>query len=184
MKKINKRNLIIAGIVIALILFFIGIFTSTSNKAIALEEQVLSTDSDIQVEEKRRTDLIYNLADCVKHYDKHEAETLLSVVDARSTNNDMSIKKVTVQISALEEAYPELKADENYQTLMNELAITENRITEHRNTFNIQVRSYNKYVRQFPHKQILGIMGYEVIDYNYLKYDESDRKPIDNLFGD
>ena len=75
----NKGTWIIVGIVAAFVLLIVGIFVSTNNRAVSLEEQVFTADSDIQAQEKRRTDLIYNLADCVKEYDKHEAETLLNL---------------------------------------------------------------------------------------------------------
>ena len=67
---------------------------------------------------------------------------------------------------------------------MNELAITENKIAEFRKSYNNQIRAYNKYVRKFPHKQILRIMGYEVIGYKYLEYSQDDRQSVTNLFGD
>lgn len=179
----NKKVLIIIGIVVAFIIFITGIFVSTNNRAISLEEQILLADSDVQVQEKRRTDLIYNLADCVKEYDKHEAETLLAVVNARNDNtSDINANDIANQISVIAEAYPELKSNDTYKELMNELAITENKIAESRNSYNNQIRSYNKYVRRFPHKQILGLIGYDIIDYNYLEYSESDRQPISNLF--
>ena len=180
----NKRTLIIIGIVVAVVLMIVGIFATTNNRAISLEEQILAADSDIQVQEKRRTDLIYNLVDCVKEYDKHEADTLLAVVDARKDGSDVDIDEVTTQISVVAEAYPELKSSDNYKELMNELAITENKIAEYRSTYNNQIRAYNKYVRKFPHKQILSLMGYETVEYQYLQYSEDDKKPVTNLFGD
>ena len=179
-----KRALIISGIVVAAILLIIGIFAVTNNRAISLEEQIMSAKSDIQVQEKRRTDLIYNLADCVKQYDKHEAETLLAVVNARKEGDDVDIDEVNTLLSVVAEAYPELKSSENYRELMNELAITENRIAEHRKTYNDQIRNYNKYVRKFPQRQILGMMGYVIADYKYLEYDKDDTQPVSNLFGD
>ena len=180
----NKRTLIIIGIVVAVALMIVGIFATTNNRAISLEEQILSADSDIQVQEKRRTDLIYNLVDCVKEYDKHEADTLLAVVEARKADGSVDIDEVTTQLSVVAEAYPELKSSENYREFMNELAITENKIAEFRKSYNNQIRSYNKYVRKFPHKQILGMMGYEVIEYKYLEYSQDDRQSVTNLFGD
>lgn len=179
-----KRALIISGIVVAAILLIIGIFAVTNNRAISLEEQIMSAKSDIQVQEKRRTDLIYNLADCVKQYDKHEAETLLAVVNARKEGDDVDIDEVNTLLSVVAEAYPELKSSENYRELMNELAITENRIAEHRKTYNDQIRNYNKYVRKFPHRQILRMMGYVIADYKYLEYGKDDTQPVSNLFGD
>lgn len=180
----NKRILIIIGIVVAVVLMIAGIFATTNNRAISLEEQILAADSDIQVQEKRRTDLIYNLVDCVKEYDKHEADTLLTVVEARKDGSNVDIDEVTTQISVVAEAYPELKSSDNYKELMNEFAITENKIAEFRNSYNNQIRAYNKYVRKFPHKQILSLMGYETVEYKYLQYSEDDKKPVTNLFGD
>lgn len=180
----NKKTWIIVGIVAAFVLLIAGIFVSTSNRAISLEEQILTADSDIQAQEKRRTDLIYNLADCVKQYDKHEADTLIEVVTARGNNGVTDIENVTTSIAAVAEAYPELKSNENYKELMNELATTENMILQYRTSYNNEVRAYKKYVRKFPQKQILGIMGYEIINYDYLEYSQEDRQPVSNLFGE
>jgi LemA protein len=106
----NKGTGIIVGIVAAFVLLIAGIFVSTNNRAVSLEEQVFTADSDIQAQEKRRTDLIYNLADCVKEYDKHEAEILLNVVEARGNNGSTTdIENVTTSIAAVAEAYPELQ---------------------------------------------------------------------------
>lgn len=183
--KINKKVLIIVCTVAAFALMVVGIFTSTNNRAISLEEQILAADSDIQAQEKRRTDLIYNLADCVMQYDKHEAETLIGVVEARGENGSSAdIENVATSIAAIAEAYPELKSNENYKELMNELSTTENMILQYRTTYNNEVRAYNKFVRKFPNKQILSIMGYETISYTYLEYSEADRQPVSNLFGE
>jgi len=177
-----KRALIITGIVVALVLMVTGIFIVTNNRVISLEEQILLADSDIQIQEKRRTDLIYNLVDCVKEYDKHEAQTLLAIVQARGDNVD--INEITEQLFITVEDYPQLESSANYRELMNELAITENKISEYRNSYNNQVREYNKYVRKFPHKQILGMLGYEVIDYKYLEYSEKEIQSVMHLFED
>lgn len=67
---------------------------------------------------------------------------------------------------------------------MNELSATENMILQYRTAYNNEVRAYKKYVRKFQHKQILGVMGYEVINYDYLEYSEEDRQPVSNLFGE
>lgn len=182
--KINKKTGITIAAIAAFVLMIVGVFTSTNNRAISLEEQVVAADSNIQTQEKRRTDLIYNLVDCVMQYDKHEAETLLGVVDRRNQGGKSDIESVTTSIAAVAEAYPELKSNENYKELMNELSITENLIAEYRNAYNNEVRTYNKFVRKFPNKQILSIMGYEVIEYTYLQYEEADRQPVKNMFGE
>lgn len=80
-----KLGLIIGAGVIAVILLCVFGVQGSQNKAFALEEQVNTAQSDIKVQEKRRVDLVYNLADCVKQYDKHEAETLTAIVEGRGS---------------------------------------------------------------------------------------------------
>ena len=177
----NKWKVILitlAGIVAIILLCVFGV-QSSQNKAIALEEQVNTAQSDIKVQEKRRVDLVYNLADCVKQYDKHEADTLTAIAEGRGSTGD--IENVTTAITAVSEAYPELKSNENYKQLMNELAMTENLIAEYRSNYNKQIKEYNRYVRKFPTRMFLDMLGYEVMDYQYLDYNA----PVDapqNLF--
>ena len=143
----------------------------------AAQEQVNTASSDIKVQEKRRVDLVYNLADCVKQYDKHEADTLTAVADGRGSTGD--IENVTTAITAVAEAYPELKSNENYKTLMNELSMTENMIAEYRSNYNKQIKEYKRYVRKFPTRQFLGLLGYEVQEYEYLDYNAPVDAPQD-----
>jgi len=178
-----KVKLIIFGIIMAYIALNIAIFFGVNNRAVSLEEQVYKANSDIQIQEKRRTDLILNLVDCVKEYDKHEAEVIKAAVEARAADQTEA-DNVNTMLQAVAEAYPELKSNENYKELMNELSITENMIAEYRTTYNSQIRAYNKYVRKFPHKQILSVMGYEPIEFSYLEYSEAETQSISNLFGD
>ena len=123
MKNWKLPVIIVAG-VLAVIMLCIFAVEGSQNKAFELEEQVNTAQSDIKVQEKRRVDLVYNLADCVKQYDKHEAETLAAIAEGRGSSGD--IENVTTAITAVSEAYPELKSNENYKQLMNELAMTEN----------------------------------------------------------
>ena len=172
--------IVIAGI-IAVVMMCVFTVQGAQNQAFAMEEQVNTALSDIKVQEKRRVDLVYNLADCVMQYDKHEAETLKAVVEGRGGSGD--IENVTTAITAVSEAYPELKSNENYKELMNELSLTENLIAEYRSNYNKQVKEYNRYVRKFPTRWYLDILGYEAPDFNYLDYNA----PVDapqNLFGE
>ena len=82
-----KLPLIIGVGVTAVILLCVFGVQSSQNKAIVLEEQVNTAQSDIKVQEKRRVDLVYNLADCVKQYDKHEADTLTAIAEGRVFGN-------------------------------------------------------------------------------------------------
>lgn len=124
-----------------------------------------TADSDIKVQEKRRVDLVYNLVDCVKQYDKHEADTLTAIVEGRGSTGD--IENVTTAIAAVSEAYPELKSNENYKELMNELSITENLIAEYRSNYNKQIKVYRRYVRKFPTR---------IFEVSYLKHIFSSKK--------
>lgn len=178
------KNLKVAGIsALGIVLIFvlcIFMVNGVQNKAIGLEEQIKVADSDIKVQEKRRVDLVYNLVDTVKQYDKHEAETLKDIVEARNQGNG-DIENVTTMINATAEAYPELKSNENYKELMNELSITENMIAQYRSNYNAQIKEYNRYVKKFPNKQFLSLLGYENIEYNYLDYNAPADAP-QNLF--
>ena len=176
-----KLGLIIGVGAILLIILCIFEVQSSQNKAFMLEEQVNIAQADIKVQEKRRVDLVYNLVDCVKQYDNHEAETLKSIVDGRGSTGN--IENVTTAITAVSEAYPELKSNENYKQLMTELSMTENLIAEYRSNYNKQIKEYNRYVRQFPNRLFLSILGYEVQDYSYLDYNAPSDAP-QNLFGD
>ena len=181
-KKLDlKLALIIGAGIIAVILLCIFGVQSSQNKAFVLEEQVNTAQSDIKVQEKRRVDLVYNLADCVKRYDKHEAETLTAIVDGRGTTGD--VENVAMAITAVSEAYPELKSDENYKQLMNELSITENLIAEYRSNYNKQIKEYNRYIRKFPTRIFLDMLGYETQNYTYLDYNAPADAPQD-LFGE
>ena len=168
MKNWKLPVIIVAG-VLAVILLCVFAVQGSQNKAFALEEQVNTAQSDIKVQEKRRVGLVYNLADCVKQYDKHEAETLTAIAEGRGSSGD--IENVTTAITAVSEAYPELKSNENYKQLMNELAMTENLIAEYRSNYNKQIKEYNRCVRKFPTRMFLSMLGYEVQEYKYLDYD-------------
>ena len=169
-----KKALLIIGIVFAVI--FLGIVTTkgVENKAITYEEAIENTAGDIRVEEKRRFDLIPNLVECVKAYDEHEYKTLVDLVKERGGNNDSKVAAdIKTMINAVAEAYPDLKSQKNYQELMNELAVTENKISEMRRFYNDRVTAYKRYIRQFPSKQLLSLSGYEVKEYERLEFENS-----------
>lgn len=176
-----KIPLITIASIVVIVLAIIGGLQASQNKAIVLEEEVNTVKSDVNIQEKRRIDLVYNLVDCVKEYDKHEAKTLRSVV--RNRNSNASIENVSTSIAAVAEAYPELKSNENYKELMNELSITENQIAKARNNYNKSIKTYNRYVKKFPTRIFLGVTGYDVKDYDYLAFDAPTSAPQD-LFED
>lgn len=162
MKNWKTCAVVVVGIIFFALMCVFGV-QGSRNKAIGLEEAIETSMSDIKVQEKRRIDLLPNLVDCVKQYDKHEAETLQAIVDGRGSTGD--IENVTTAITAVAEAYPELKSNENYKQLMTELATTENMIAQYRESYNKQVGTYNRYVKDFrPDSFCLGLaMRYWII---------------------
>lgn len=181
MKGIFKTIIVSILALLSVALCVVFFIQGKQNHAFALEEQIKSANADIEVQEKRRVDLIYNLVDTVKEYDKHEANTLKDVVSGRK--EDVSLAEVQTLLKATTESYPELKSNENYKTLMTELSVTENLIAEYRGNYNSQIKNYNRYVRKFPNKQFLNMLGYETINYDYLEYNAPSDAP-QNLFGD
>lgn len=179
----NKWKLpviIIVAIIAVLVMCMFGI-QSSQNKAIGLSEAVDQAESDINVQEKRRVDLVYNLADCVKKYDSHEYETLTELADNMS--NGVNVENVSTSIAGITYSYPQLNSDKNYKQFMNELSTTENLIAQYRENYNTSVTKYNRYVKKFPTRIFLNWTGYEIENYNHLNYDA----PVDapqNLFGE
>lgn len=176
-----KLPLIIMGTVLVVVFGCIFGIQSSQNKAISLEESVYTAESDIKVQEKRRVDLVYNLSDCVKQYDKHESETLTGLADGMSKGN--TVEDVNTALAAVTYAYPELKSNDNYKQLMNELSITENMIAQYRENYNKSVNAYNRYTKKFPTRMFLNWTGYENKEFNRLDYQAPEDAP-QKLFGD
>lgn len=182
MKRISwKLPLIITGSAILFILMCIFGVQSSQNKAIGLEEAIYTADSDIKVQEMARVSKVYNLADCVKQYDSHESETLTSLAESMSNGNN--VEDVQAAITAVTYAYPELKSNENYQTLMKELALIENTLAQYRENYNNCVNQYNRYVKGFPTRIFLSWTGYEKKEFKRLDYQAPSEAPT-NIFGE
>lgn len=178
-----KKVLIIIGIVLSVILLGVIMIFSSNNRAIGYEEQVKTSKSDIQIQEKRRADLIVNLVDTIKNYDKFEKDTLNQVMEARNKATNGNVEEAKIMINAVAEQYPELKSIENYKYLMTELSTTENLIAIQRESYNTRVKEYNRYVKKFPTHIFLNISGYEIQNYNYLEYTGLEDSPK-NLFDE
>lgn len=172
-----KKTLIIIGIVLAIFLLCGVKVATTNNGVVTLEEQIKESESAIKIQEKRRVDLIVNLVDTVKSYNKYEQETMTKIIEARSKAVDGNVEEAEKLINIVVEQYPELKSSENYKQVMTEMSVTENLIAEYRNNYNDQVKSYNKYIKKFPNSMILGMLGYEKINYSYLDYEVSEDAP-------
>lgn len=164
MKKLLPIVLIVGLLVV--------LFGSTYNKLNALELEVDKNWAQVENTLQRRSDLIPNLVETVKGYAKHEEEVFTKVTNARSSvakaqtpeelakangELDQALRSINVVV----EAYPELKADKNFQNLQAELAGSENRIATERQRFNESVKEYNLAVRKFPTNLFAGILGFK-----------------------
>ena len=105
-----KIPLIVLAAIVVIVLVGVFMIHIPQNHVNSMEEQISESKAAINVQEKRRQDLVYNLADSVKSYNKHEAETLKNIVKERSSNTG-KIESTGTAIAAVKEAYPELKSD-------------------------------------------------------------------------
>lgn len=173
-----KKTWIIIIAVIAVIAIY-GV--SSYNSMVSQEEAVGTAWSNVENQYQRRADLIPNLVNTVKGYAAHEKETFDAVVSARAkaTQTTVSIDDLTPEkmeayqraqgevgsalsrLLAVTENYPELKANENFQTLQAQLEGTENRISVERRNFNDVAREYNTSIRRFPKNIFAGMFGFE-----------------------
>lgn len=144
---------------------------STYNGLITLKNQVDEAWSDIDVQLKRRYDLIPNLVSTVKGYATHEAGTFEKVVAARSAAMNAqgahdkavaenALSSTLKSLFAVAEAYPDLKANENFAKLQDELSDTENKVQASRRFYNGNVRDFNTKLQVFPTNMIAGMLGF------------------------
>ncbi len=157
-------------IIIILVVFFLLIFFGYYNRIIRLENRIDNSWAQIDVQLKRRADLIPNLMETVKGYMKHEREVLENVTKARSAlinaktpqeNMDANnmLTGALKTLFAVAENYPNLKANENFLNLQDELTNTENKIAYARQHFNDSVLVYNNIVETIPGKWFANMMG-------------------------
>jgi LemA protein len=149
----------------------------TYNALVSLRVRVGEAWSDIEVQMKRRYNLIPNLVETVKGYAKHEAGTLEKVVQARSEENMLT--GALKSLFALAESYPELKANENFLSLQNDLAEVEDKIQASRRYYNGVVRDNNTKVDQFPSN--LVARAFTFIKAEFFELEEGDaaaRQPV------
>ncbi len=164
--------IVVLVIVVLLVLWVI----STYNSLVSLRNKVKDQWAQIDTVLKRRFDLIPNLVETVKGYAKHESETLEAVIAARNTyvsanapedqmKADGELTKAISKIFALSEAYPELKANENFNSLQKELSETEDKIQYARQFYNDIVRKYNTKRETFPTVLIAGMLGFKEVNF-------------------
>lgn len=161
----------------------IGIY----NRLVTLRNRVDNAWSQIDVQLRRRYDLIPNLVETVKGYASHEKETLEKVVEAR--NMAMSAQGVAAQaeaentlsgtlknLFAIAESYPDLKANQNFLMLQEELSGTESKIAYARQFYNDSVMSYNTSTQTFPSNILAGMFGFK--EREYFEIEEAAKEPV------
>ena len=174
----------VLGVLVLVALLVIGLpvlavivwLVVTYNGLVGLRNAVKNAWSQIDVQLKRRYDLIPNLVETVKGYAKHERETFENVVKARQRGIDAKtvgeqaqaenmITGALRQLFALSEAYPDLKANQNFLALQEELASTENKISFSRQYYNDSVQSFNTRQQVFPANLVASMLGFKPSDF-------------------
>ena len=170
--KTRTKILILVAIIVIILFSSYSYFKNTYNRFVALDEGVKASWAQVENQLQRRYDLIPNLVETVKGYASHESETLIEVTNARarvgqSQNPQEKMEANNALSSALGrllvvvEQYPDLKANQNFIRLQDELAGTENRIAVERRRYNEQVREYNQRLRTFPDNVVANMFGFE-----------------------
>ena len=167
-----KKRWIIIAVIAVLLLSLIGWSVSAYNGLVDAETTVDEKAATVDTMLTRRADLIPNLVSTVKGYAAHEEEIFTSIADARAKLNSSTTTEGKIEAnnqldSALSrllvivEQYPDLKASEQFKTLMDQLEGAENRISTARMDYNTAVGNYNKRLRRFPSSLIAGMFGFE-----------------------
>ncbi|SMG42183.1 LemA protein [Marivirga sericea] len=177
----KKGLLITLGVIVVIVFILYRVFAGSYNKMVTKEEQVTGAWSQVENVYQRRADLIPNLVNTVKGYADFEQETLQGVIEARSkatginvNTDDLSPEKIQQfqqaqqglssalsRLMVVVERYPDLKANQNFIKLQDQLEGTENRIAVERRRFNEVTQEYNTYIRKFPQTMLAGMYGFE-----------------------
>jgi LemA protein len=187
------ETLIVVAVVVLVGLYGVKVY----NGLVSLRTRVEEAWSDIQVQMKRRYDLIPNLVETVKGYASHERDTLEAVVKARNAAvattgspeqqaaAERAVTGALGKLFALAEAYPELKADQNFRALQDELVATEEKLGASRRFYNGSVRDLNVMVEQFPSNLIAGFFKFGKAQFFELDEDEraAASKPVKVSFN-
>jgi LemA protein len=181
---------VVLGIVILLVLYVIGLY----NGLVVLRQRVRNAWSQIEVQLRRRFDLIPNLVETVKGYATHEREVFERVTQARAQVASASGRDIGEQIQAqnflggalrgllaVAENYPQLQASGNFRELQGELSNTESKIAFSRQFYNDTVMKYLTRIERFPANLVAGMLGFEEMPY-YQVEDEAARGPVQVKF--
>ncbi len=176
-----RKGLITIGIIAVVALILYNFFVGKYNTMVELQEAIPKEWAMVENQYQRRVDLIPNLVNTVKGYANFEQETLTKVIEARASATQIKIDPSNLtpeaiqqyqqaqnglssalgRLLAVAEAYPDLKANQNFLDLQAQLEGTENRITVARNRFNEVVQPYNVYIKRFPANTLANMYGFE-----------------------
>ncbi len=181
--------MVIAIVVIAIVVILLLVVVSTYNACVRLKNQGEEAYAQIDTHLKQRYDLIPNLVETVKGYAKHEQGTLTAVIEARSKamsasgvaekdQADKAFEGTLKSLFALSEAYPELKANENFKDLQNQLTRLESEILQARKYYNGVVKTFNTKIETFPTSMIVGLFGGKFTKMTYLEVSEAERQNV------
>ena len=173
MKKTGK--IVLLGIIVGVIVIG-GLCVSQYNSMVGIREDVENQQANIDTMLQRRVDLIPNMVNTVKGYAEQEEEVITAVSDARAKLSgaqgmeekaaaDGELSSALSRLLVVVENYPDLKSSEQFQSLSDELAGTENRIAVARKDYNDAVKTYNQRIRRFPSNLFAGIFGFEKAEY-------------------
>jgi LemA protein len=175
-----KKILIVLGIIVVIAFIVYRIFAGSYNTMVELQETIPKEWAQVESQYQRRADLIPNLVNTVKGYADFEQETLTKVIEARASATQVKVDPSNITPEQLQqfqqaqngvssalsrllvvaEAYPNLKANQNFLDLQAQLEGTENRIAVARNRFNEVVQPYNVYIKRFPNNLLAGMYGF------------------------
>ena len=188
-------------IIAAVVLFFIYSWVKgINNTAVTLNQSIEQSWGDVQTSYQRRNDLIGNLVNTVKGYAEHEKSTLTAVIEARAKATAITVDPSNItpeQLAAFNSAqsgvssslsrllvsveqYPNLKADQSFLKLQDELASTENQILTARTRFNEAVKPYNTHIKTFPNSLFAGLFGFK--EKAYFQSVAGAEKPVEVKF--
>ncbi|HEY4520728.1 MAG TPA: LemA family protein [Candidatus Paceibacterota bacterium] len=181
-------SIIILVVVVVLALWIVGIF----NGLVRTRNRVKESWSDIDVQLKRRYDLIPNLIETVKGYAAHEKDVLERVIQARAmaigaksphdhAQAENMLSGALKNLFAVAEAYPNLRASENFAKLQDELSDTENKIQASRRFYNTNVLDLNTKIEQFPSNIVAGMFGFKKEEF-FEASNEAEREPVKVAF--
>ncbi len=172
MRKSTLIGFVILALIVVIAIGVLSTIIGTRNRMVMLEEDVRAQWAQVENALQRRNDLIPNLVETVKGFASQEREVFVQVTEARAkvggANTIPEKMEASNQLSAalgrlllVQERYPELKSNQNFMALQDELAGTENRIAQERRRYNEQVAAYNKAIRVFPGNLVAGFFGFE-----------------------